>query len=114
MVVHIESFQNEYTALHIAPLHTCTPTSYRLHISAFTSFLPKRPPKRERDRFLGFSGPKKSGERKAEGSGLRDARTADPLLQQVCLHGPASVISLVLSMLGKHYKITVSSLNDSP
>ena len=61
---HNLSFENDCASLH----------------SAFTSFLPKRPPKRDRERFLGFSGPKKSGESKAEGSGLRDARTAEPLL----------------------------------
>ena len=64
---HNLSFENDCASLH----------------SAFTSFLPKRPPKRDRERFLGFSGPKKSGESKAEGSGLRDARTAEPLLQEV-------------------------------
>ena len=63
--------------------------------NVFTSFLPKRPPKRERERFLGFSGPNKSGERKAEGSGLRDARTADPPLQQVSMQ-PWKTILLFL------------------
>ena len=70
--------------------------------NVFTSFLPKRPPKRERERFLGFSGPNKSGERKAEGSGLRDARTADdPPLQQVSMQ-PWKTILIFLqeSLLG--------------
>ena len=55
--------------------------------------MPKRPPKSDRDRLLGFSGPKKSGERKAEGSGLLEARTADPLLEQ---SGPSSYVLMIL------------------
>ena len=62
-------------------------------VNSFTSFLPKRPPKSDRDRLLGFSGPKKSGERKAEGSGLLEARTADPLLEQ---SGPSSYVLMIL------------------
>ena len=61
--------------------------NWNTYLTALTSFLAKRPPKSERERFLGFSGPKKFsgprksvGLRKEDGSGLREARNADPLL----------------------------------